>query len=278
MDQALFDAAAARIGHTFSHEIDGGLPAWARRSNPIVRRHLGSYWKTLTPDLNLILRLYVGQIVLILASLLLPGLFVLLMPTVTVTLVLLPFAMIIYGQILYQIGVSAATSVVKERSHQTLDLLLIIPRPALDILFSKVAAAIWRRTENLTLIILAAALISLPLILIQYDVYFSLNGQPVLMRFALIAALGAAILRVIVEPVMVGALGVMVGAAVPSRLPAIIATTALTGSYFLLINLIRLIPLSDGGRLFVEIFLPVALPLLITWGAFRAAAYFLTCD
>ncbi len=278
MDQALFDATTARIGHTFNHEIDDGLPAWARRSNPIVRRHLGSYWKTLTPDLGLILRLYAGQIGLVLFSFLLPGLFVLLMPTVTVTIVLLPFALILYGQILYQIGVSAATSVVKEHSHQTLDLLLIIPRPALDILFSKVAAAIWRRTENLTMIILGAAVISLPLILIQYDVYFSLDGQPVLMRFALIAALGAAILRVLIEPIMVGALGVMVGAAMPSRLPAIIGTTALTASYFLLINLARLVPLNDGGRLLVEIVLPVALPLLITLGAFRAAAYFLTCD
>ncbi len=128
------------------------------------------------------------------------------------------------------------------------------------------------------MIILAAALISLPLILIQYDIYFSLSDQPVVMRLALIAALGAAILRVIIEPIMVGALGVMVGAAVPSRLSAIVGTTALSASYFLLINLVRLIPLGDAGRLFVEIVLPVALPLLITWGAFRAAARFLTAD
>ncbi len=278
VDQALFDANAAQVSHTFSHEIDGNLPAWARRTNPIVRRHLGSYWKTLTPDIGMILRLYVGQIALVLLSFLMPGLFILLMPTVTVTIVLLPFALIIYGQLLYQIGVSAATSVVKEHSHQTLDLLLIIPLPTLDILFSKVAAAIWRRTENLTLIIMAAALLSLPLILIQYDIYFSLSDEPALMRFALIAALGAAILRVILEPIMVGALGVMVGAAVRSRLPAIIGTTALSAGYFLLINLVRLIPLDNGGRLFVEIFLPVVLPLLITWAAFRSASYFLTAD
>ena len=53
-----------------------------------------------------------------------PLLFVLLMPTVTVTLVLLPVGLIMYAQILYYIGSAAATSVVKERSNGTRDLLL----------------------------------------------------------------------------------------------------------------------------------------------------------
>ncbi len=278
MDQALFDATAARIKHTFTTEIDRNLPEWARRSNPIVRRHLGSYWKTLTPDMHFILRVYLAQVGLILVSFLAPVLFVLLMPTVTLTLVLLPIGIVVYGQILYQIGESAAISIVKEHRNETLDLLLIIPRPASQILLSKVAAAVWRRTENLSLILIGAALASLPLMIIQYDVYFSLDNHPILMRLALIAALAVSILRVIIEPIMVGALGVMVGTAVPSRLPALVGTTTLTAAYFLLINLARLVPTDFNGRLLIEIFLPLVLPLLITWGAFRAAAYLLIRD
>ena len=216
--------------------------------------------------MSLILRLYVAQVVLIIVSLVMPVTFMLLMPTVTVTLVALPFGIVMYGQVLYHVGAGAATSVVKEWRNDTLDLLLIIPRPALDILLSKVAASVWRRTENLTLIILGAALASLPLMIIQYDMYFSLSTEPVVTRLALMAALGVAILRVLIEPVMVGALGVMVGAAVPSRLAAVISTTCLTAAYFLLINLARLLPLDEGGHLLVEILLPLALPLLITWG------------
>ncbi|MEP7292198.1 MAG: hypothetical protein ABI835_10455, partial [Chloroflexota bacterium] len=83
LEQAFFDGAAARIKQTFTNEIDRNLPVWARRTNPVVRRDLGSYWKTLTPDMGLVLRIYLSQVVLILLSFPFPLLFVLLMPTVT---------------------------------------------------------------------------------------------------------------------------------------------------------------------------------------------------
>lgn len=278
MDRAFFDAAAIRITQTFTTEIDRNLPLWARRTNPIVRRDLGSYWKTLTPDLSLVLRIYLVQVGLILFSFVFPAIFILLMPTVTVTLVLLPVGLVMYAQILYGIGAAAATSVARERSHTTLDLLLIIPHSTLHTLFSKVAASIWRQTENLSLIVMGAVLVSLPLLVIQYDVFLSFEDNPFLMRFGLILALGMAIVRVLIEPVMIGALGALVGAAVSSRIPAILTTVGLGGAYFLLINLARLAPLDIGMRLFVEIVLPIALPLIITPLAFRGAASLLTRD
>lgn len=278
MDRAFFDAAALRIKQSFTSEIDANLPVWARRTNPIVRRDLGSYWKTLTPDMMLVLRVYLVQIALIAVSFVIPVLFVLLMPTVTVTLVLLPVGIILYGQILYHIGAAAATSVVRERSHDTLDLLLIIPHSTQHTLFSKVAAAIWRETENLSLIIMGTALASLPLMIIQYDIFLSLTDHPVLMRFSLALGLGMAILRVLIEPIMIGALGTLIGAALPARVPAVVTTTILGAAYFLLINLPRLAPLDVTGRLVIEIVLPVVLPLILTYGAFRAAAMLLVRD
>jgi hypothetical protein len=111
LDRAFFDAAAIRVKQTFTNEIDANLPLWARRTNPIVRRDLGSYWKTLTPDMTLVLKVYLVQVGLVLLSFVFPVLFVLLMPTVTVTLVLLPVGLVLYAQILYGIGAAAATSV-----------------------------------------------------------------------------------------------------------------------------------------------------------------------
>jgi hypothetical protein len=278
VDRAFFDAAAIRIKQTFVNEIDTNLPLWARRTNPVVRRDLGAYWKTLTPDMMLVLRIYLMQVGLILLSFPFPLLFVLLMPTVTVTLVLLPVGVVMYAQILYGIGAATATSVVRERRNSTLDLLLIIPHPTLHTLFSKVAAAIWRQTENLSLILMGAALASLPLMIIQYDISLSFNDHPILMRAGLIAALGSTILRVMIEPIMIGALGALVGAAIPARIPAIVITTIFGAAYFLLINLARLAPLDDMMRLFVEIALPVALPLIITVFSLRTAEHLLVHD
>lgn len=278
MDRAFFDAATIRIKQTFVPEIDRNLPVWARRTNPVVRRDLGAYWKTLTPDLMLVLRVYLIQVGLIVVSFVFPVIFVLLMPTVTVTLVLLPVGIVLYAQILYSVGTAAAASVAKERRNTTLDLLLIIPHTTRHTLYSKVAAAVWRQTENLSLVIMGAALVSLPLLIIQYDVFISLSDDPLLMRLGLILALGMSIVRVLIEPVMIGAIGVLVGAAVSSRIPAIVTTAGIGAAYFVLINLARLAPLDTAGRLFVEIVLPVMLPLLITALAFRAAAFLLTRD
>lgn len=278
MERAFVDTASARIKQTFNSEIDTNLPEWARRTNPIVRRDLGSYWKTLTPDLMLVLRVYLIQVGLIILSFPFPLLFILLMPTVTVTLVLLPIGLVVYGQILYRIGTAAAASVVRERSNSTRDLLLMIPQPARDTVLSKVAAAVWRQTENLSLVIVGTALASLPLLIIQYDMFLSVEDNPIITRIGLTFALGMSILRVMIEPIMVGALGALIGAAIPSRISAMVTTMIITAAYFLLINLMRFAPLDDAGRLLVEIVLPIALPLLITLLALRGATALFTRD
>lgn len=278
MERAFVDTASARIKQTFNSEIDTNLPEWARRTNPVVRRDLGSYWKTLTPDLSLVLRVYLIQVGLIILSFPFPLLFILLMPTVTVTLVLLPIGLVVYGQILYRIGTAAAASVVKERSNSTRDLLLMIPQPARDTILSKVAAAVWRQTENLSLVIVGTALASLPLLIIQYDMFLSVEDNPIVTRIGLTFALGMSILRVMIEPLMVGALGTLIGAAIPSRISAMVTTAIITTAYFLLINLVRFAQLDDLSRLLVEIVLPIALPLLITLLALRGATALFTRD
>ncbi len=259
-------------------EIDQQFPEWARRSNPIVRRHLGPYWKTLLPDANLIGRLFVLQALFVVASYVLPMLFTVLMPTVTVSLVLLPGAAIIYLQALISIAVMSTTSIVSERRNETLPLILIIPRPVMHVLYSKVAATIWRQVENLGLIWLAIVLFSMPLLIIQYDVFFSLETNPILLRFALILAQASGIIRVFLEPIMVGALGVLMGATLWARIPAIVGTVLLAGGYFFAINMLRLLPLDPWLRLFIETILPLIAPIVITLVALRLTAWALQRD
>jgi hypothetical protein len=136
----------------------------------------------------------------------------------------------------------------------------------------------WRQTENLSLIIMGTAMASLPLMIIQYDIYLSFSTHPILMRIGLVLGLGMAIVRVLIEPLMFGAVGALVGAAIPARIPAIITTTVFGAAYFFLINLVRLAPQDEYGRLFVEIVLPVVLPLLIILFSFRAATRLLIRD
>ena len=86
------------------------------------------------------------------------------------------------------------------------------------------------------------------------------------------------LLRLLVEPVMVGAIGIMTGAVLPWRNWARASATALILFYFLLINLTRRIPMGWEMRAIIEIVLPLVLPVIIVWIAFHIAHHALTRD
>ncbi len=273
MQRALIDAAAVPVlGQREGRELDRALPEWARRSNPIVRRHLGAYWKMLTPNVGLIVRLFLLQVALVLASIAFPALLTILMPTVTVSLVLLPLAFVMYAQLLIHVGVMSADSVVAERRNGTLDLLLVIPRSLTHILYGKVAAAVWRQVENLGMLALGVVLVSIPVLIIQNDILYSIADNPLLMRAGVILALASSLLRLILEPIMIGAIGTLVGAAMPLRIPALVATLLTGVAYFAAINLVRLLPLDPFTQLLIDTVLPVVLPVVIALASFRLAA------
>jgi len=276
--QRLIVNTAPRPAALERDELDRSLPEWARRTNPIVRRHLGAYWKTMAIDPWLIARIYMAQVLFIALSFPLPVLLTLLMPTVTVSLVLLPVGAIMYGQLLYTIAKLSALSVVDERRNNTLELIRVIPLPRVNILYSKVAAAVWRQVEDLGLLLLMTSLFSLPLIIIQHDIYFSLDAEPLLMRVGTLLGLAVSLLRLVLEPIMIASVGVLVGTIARQRIPATIAIVLLGIAYFLLINFIRLLPVDAAGRLLVEIIMPLALPLLLTALALRLSAFLLERD
>lgn len=251
--------------------IDLKLPLWARRTNPIVRRHLGIFWKMMPPDPTGITRLVLVQLVYVALSLPVPFLFTMLMPTVTVSLVMLPVGLYMYAGALLQIGALAAAHVADERRNDSLDLLRVTPIPMRQILYSKAAAAIWRHVETLTFLLIGVALFSLPLLIIRFDAVIGTSGYPVGMRLTVAAALIVSVVRVPLEAVMVACLGMLVGAGSRWRAPAILTTGLLIAAYFVFINLIRIIPDEHLGMIIVELILPVALPIVISAICLRAA-------
>jgi len=278
LERALPERIYAQVMSIDPERMDRSLPPWARRSYPIVRHELGVFRRVMTPDFWLPIRLYLGQILVILLTFPLPGLFNLLLPIVTVPVVLMPVAFYFYIEVLAHIGANASTSVAEAKRKQRFTLLRVTPMPLRHILSAKASAAIWRYVETLDLLLLSAAILTLPVLVLQYASYYSPSDYPALSRLFMIVGFATCLLRILLEPVMMAALGVLMGALTGARIPAILATLTLGFAYAVLINLPRLLPLSPTERFLVDIVLPLVLPPLITIGSLRLATAVLQRD
>ncbi len=273
VDQTLLEQNVQRMLKPQAHEIDRRLPEWARRSNPIVRRQLGAFWKLMTVDYDLIGRLYVVSAAIVGLSLLVPFLFMLLMPAAVISFVVLPVLLVLYVLSLGRIAAAAAASMADERSKGSLDLLLVCPRPLREILYSKASASVWRQIENLGLVLTGVAALSLPILVIQYDWLFPSMEQPIAMRAAMLLGLASAIVRIPLETALIASIGVAVGCFTRHRIAAMLAALLLGTAYFAMINMVRLLPVSPLVRLLLDTLLPLAAPIpliaLAYWAALR---------
>jgi hypothetical protein len=261
LDQSLLEQNVQRILKPQVDEIDRRLPEWARRSNPIVRRQLGVFWKLMIIDFDLIGRWYLFNAALVGLSLLIPFLFMLLMPAAVVSLVALPALLVLYALSLGRIATAAAASMADERAKGSLDLLRVCPRPLREILFSKAAASVWRQVENLGLVLTGVAALSLPVLVIQYDWLFPSMEQPLAMRAAMLLALAAALVRIPLETALIASIGVAAGCFTRHRIAAMLAAVLLGAAYFGFINLARLLAVEPVVRLMLDTLLPVFAPL-----------------
>lgn len=279
MEQQITNPATLiRVWQEHVPALDRRLPQWARRSDPIVRRHLGIYWKMLPLETDLLGRIYLFQVAFVLLSIVVPVILPLVFTLLPVSLTMLPFVFIAYGRTLVSVGTFATRMIVDEQRNNTLALLMTTPLSLRHILFGKAAASVWRQIEDLSLILMAAALLSLPFLGLQYAGYWTFEDFTLVSRLALVIGLASALVRIIVEPFMIAALAMAIGAGVPARVPAMISLGVTCGFYFLFINLPRLLDLSAEGRILVEFVLPVIVPLIITWASFRLAIYILRRD
>jgi hypothetical protein len=259
-----------RVGSGF-WELDRNLPRWARRSNPIVRRHLGGFLGAPLPQVDVLLRLFLVQVVVVAVSLVIPAVLEITALMGLVSMFVMPVLLGMYAWALFTIGRSAANTIMSEKQSQGLDTLRTTPLTLRSIMLSKIAAGLWQQAVNLDTVILGAAVFSLPPITIELATFYPPDVFVIESRLLISIGLGVTILRLIAEPLMIGALGVLAGAVADMRAAAITWVTLLGAAYFVLLNLPRMLTLTWGQRLLIESVLPLALPVLITLSALHIA-------
>lgn len=271
------------------------LPHWARRTNPHVWRHLSRTSAGDSIDLSRLRRVFlistgvalalpvIGHLVTLSASTPLSAL--LSSPIIIVTytwllgtLIGLPIAIALYGIILVRVGTHAASLMLRERASDGLDVLRTVPAPLHDILLSQVAACIWHEIAHLDTLLWVAAWMALPPVLVTHaTLWFAATPIPV-PQITIVAGLLVTLARPWLELVMAGAIGTLTGTIARHRISARVSSALLLTSYFVLVNLPRLLSLSMVMRLWVEIALPLLLPILITRLALSTTARILTAD
>jgi ABC-type Na+ efflux pump permease subunit len=191
---------------------------------------------------------------------------------------MLPFVFLAYGRLLIYVGAFTVRMIIDEQQNNSLSLLRTTPISLRHILYSKASAGVWRQVEDLGLLVIAAALLTLPAIGLQYAVYWPFEEVNLVSRLTLGAGLLASIARLFLEPMMVASMAILVGSVVTQRTQALISLAGLGVFYFILINLPRLLPLPPETRILIDFVLPVALPLVISVTAFQLAISVLKQD
>ena len=252
-----------------------GLPYWARATNPIVRRHLGLYWRTLPPEFEPIFYICGFWIALLVAGIFFPFVTDMATTVIVVSVLVIPVGAIFYVRALISIAGNSAAVMADELRNNTMLLLMSTPMSLDQIFLGKVASAIWRKMDDLILIVQGAAIFGPPLIIMHYAGLFPLRESGGLPFVLIIAMTLTSLLRLVLEPLMFGMVGVGIGAFLPIRSLAISASVAWVGFYLLLINMLQQLNLQqldlvlegDAGLpwalvliVLLELALPIALP------------------
>jgi hypothetical protein len=266
-------ALIARLMRRPGYEMDEGLPRWARRTHPMVRRQLGPFWKLMPINVRQIARIIAMQWALLAAALALPGLIGLVMPVSIVSLVILPAALALHVRTLGRIAIRAASSMVIEREDDALELLRVTPLPLQEIIDSKAAAAVWREVEDVALVLIGLATSALPLALVLWDSWLGLDVQPLAAVLAAGTMLLVGVLRVPLEALAAAGLGLAVGASARSRTAGRLLAVIGLGVFLAAVNLPRLLPWPPLPRVLVELALPLAAPALLALVCLRVVRW-----
>ena len=266
------------------------LPYWARATNPIVRRHLGLYWRTLPPEFEPILYITGFWAAALLAGIALPFITDLATTVIVVSILVIPVGMLFYLRALFSIAAHSAAAMSDEIRSNTMQLLMSTPMSLDQIFLGKAAAAIWRKMDDLVMITQGAALFGPPLMIMHYASLFPLRDSGLLPYVLIVALSLVSLARLILEPVMFGIVGVGIGAFVPFRSAAMTSSVAFVGFYFLLMIMLQRLGLqflqtaleAESSGLtsalaaslsllaLTELLLPVALPYLLIRFIMRA--------
>ncbi len=215
------------------------LPYWARATNPIVRRHLGLYWRTLPPEFEPIAYITAFWVVALLVGIVLPFVIDLATTMIVVSILVIPIGIVFYLRALFSIAANSAAVMADEIRNNTMQLLMSTPMSLDQIFLGKVAASIWRKMDDLMMIVQGAALFGPPLIIMHYASLFPLRESGALTYILIIAMSLVSLVRLVLEPVMFGMIGVGIGTFVPFRSIAMTSSAAVVGFYFLLMYMLQ---------------------------------------
>lgn len=251
------------------------LPYWARSTNPIVRRHLGLYWRTVPPNLEPFLMIFGVWAGLIGLGVLIEGILGIVMLSFIASLLVIPLALLYYAYILLHVTRSTTRNMQAEMKNNTFRLLRTTPMSLSQIFLGKIAAALWERMDDWVLTAQLALAFSAPLMFRIYSEAWGSAG----LSAPLLTLLGLLVLmaRLVLEPLMLGVTSVFIGLVVPGSSRAVTASVVLGAFYFLLLNLLANLPFVRGTELvdgtlllpnqtlifLFDFVLPVVLPLLI---------------
>lgn len=254
-----------------SPPLDRDLPYWARRSNPVVRRELGAFWKRLLPDFTLLARVLLAQVFL----LMLPFQFLmtLTMPITVVAVFTLPVLLFLYLRVLLVTLNSAAEAIVNARANHTLDLLRVTLIPLEHIVLGKIAASVWQRIDDLDLVLLGVAAFAMPFLAVTHMALLPPNVMHWDVRLLVMGALLVLPLRLLLELFMMAAVAVAFGTVLPSRAGVVTSVGGAMVFYYLFmiapLMMFRTLPV----QLALEVLLPLGVPLLVSLLAVRFAVW-----
>jgi len=243
------------------------VPYWARSTNPIVRRHMGFNWRTVPPEIRPILIGFGTWLAIYMIGIFIPFIQGITMMFVLASWIIMPFAWFAHVHILLSVASRAADIMQEEQRNNTLELLMATPMTLSQIFMGKVAASIWKRMEDISLLANVVVWLTPPMLYSVFMPLFPLDEYPVTSQALFMVTLAVSVLRVFLEPVMIGALAILVGVVTNGRSAAITSTIVLGGFYFLLMFLIRQLPMVVNNPVAVivmEIIVPVAVPIVLT--------------
>lgn len=244
------------------YELDAGLPHWGRRRHPIVKRHLGLYWRIMPPQADPILRWFLMGSALVLLTIPIPFLFTILLPLVLVSMAVLPGMLVYYGRMLYDLATDTSRQMVAEIENHTLGLLLATPVPRREVLLAKMAGSLWKQSEPFGLLMAFASMTQVPSMFLLYANLYPPAQYDSAAQLLTVGAFAGSLLRVPIEMFMTAALGLYVGTVTRGKGAAAASTIGVVGFYFLLVNVIRVIPMQPFARFVVEAVVPCVTALL----------------
>ncbi|MBK8137574.1 MAG: ABC transporter permease subunit [Chloroflexi bacterium] len=244
------------------YELDAALPHWGRRRHPIVKRHLGLYWRIMPPQAEPIVRWFLMGSALVLLTIPIPFLFTILLPLVLVSMAVLPGMLVYYGRMLYDLATDTSRQMVGEIENHTLGLLLATPVPRREVLLAKMAGSLWKQSEPFGLLMAFASMTQVPSMFLLYANLYPPAQYDSAAQLLTVGAFAGSLLRVPIEMFMTAALGLYIGTVTRGKGAAAASTIGIVGFYFLLVNVIRVIPMQPFARFVVEAVVPCVTALL----------------